>query len=110
MANPKFLLEKISDTEYKFILIKPDGTALLTSEPYNDKHSCERGTELVKQNAWSDEVFELRKSPRDHHYYNFKVADNELVATSEMYIEQSERDKNIDEVREFAPEAEIEER
>lgn len=107
MDRAKYLLNQIGETEFQFTLIKPDGEILLTSVAYTDKTTCERAIKLIKENAGSEEIYDKKKSPRDHYYFDVKLANNELVATSNAFVDKEELNKNIEEVIKYAREAEV---
>lgn len=60
MANePRFVLAKASNGQYKFVLKAPNGEVIATSETYSSKAGAENGIESVKKNAPIAEVIDI---------------------------------------------------
>lgn len=110
MANAKFILEKAGTTEYKFLFVGPDNQILLSSDLYSDRLSCERAVALVKQNARSPKSYNMKSTPDEQLFYIFRTVEKESIATSGFFVEEEERQANIEQVKEFAPDAPLEEK
>ncbi|MBO9577633.1 MAG: YegP family protein [Microbacteriaceae bacterium] len=51
MANPKFVISKAANGEYKFVLKAGNGEIIAQSETYKAKASAENGIESIRKNA-----------------------------------------------------------
>lgn len=110
MSGAKFILEKTGSTEYRFMFVGPNNQILMSSDLYSDRLSCERAIRLVKDNAASPKSYNLKSTPDSLFFYIFRTSEKEVVATSEFFIEESERLGNIDMVKKHAPSAPVEEK
>ena len=55
------------------------------------------------------EMFKIRKSVEGQYYFTLHAANNEIIATSEMYESKQGCENGIESVRQFAPTAPVEE-
>ena len=107
MNNPKYVVFLGKDKQYYFHLNAANGEIILQSEGYTQKHNCVIGIASVKTNSPNDERYQ-RKTARDGSpYFNLTAANGEIIGTSEMYSSVQMRDNGIESVKNYAPDAPI---
>lgn len=103
----KFIIRKMSNGQYWWILKAFNGETLLTSEAYNTKQNCQNGITSSKISV-ADTNFRRLKSVRNEPYFTQNSNNNQVLGTSEMYSSTYNRDNGIDAVKRYAPNAIIE--
>lgn len=101
----KFEILKRKNGEFQFNLKAGNGQVILTSEGYTTKDSCKKGIESVKKNSQMDERFEKLQAKDGKPYFTLKATNGQVIGTSEMYENTSNRDKGIESVKKNAPDA-----
>lgn len=104
----KFEIKKRINGEFQFNLKAANGQIILTSEGYTTKSGCQNGINSVKNNAPLDSRYDRRTATNGKSYFNLKAANGEIIGTSQMYENASNRDNGIESVKTNAPTAEIE--
>jgi uncharacterized protein YegP (UPF0339 family) len=103
----KFELRKSSNGQYHFKLKASNGEPLLSSEMYGSKSGAENGIESVKKNAPLEACYECKISTNWQPYFVLKAANNEPIGTSLIYASATARDKGIESVKVYAPNAQV---
>lgn len=103
----KFEIKKRINGEFQFNLKAANGQIILTSEGYTTKSGCQNGINSVKNNAPLDSRYDRRTATNGKSYFNLKAANGEIIGTSQMYENASNRDNGIESVKTNAPTAEI---
>ena len=103
----KFEIKKRINGEFQFNLKAVNGQIILTSEGYTTKSGCQNGINSVKNNAPLDSRYDRRTATNGKSYFNLKAANGEIIGTSQMYENASNRDNGIESVKTNAPTAEI---
>lgn len=103
----KFEIKKRINGEFQFNLKAANGQIILTSEGYTTKSGCQNGINSVKNNAPLDSRYDRRTATNGKSYFNLKAANGEIIGTSQMYENVSNRDNGIESVKTNAPTAEI---
>ena len=108
MPNPKFQIYSDTNDQYYFRLLNESGEIILQSEGYSAKFSCENGIRSVKTEAVNQARFENKTTPSGRPYFILKAANYEIIAVSETYSNESNRDIGIASVMANAPIAPVE--
>ena len=108
MPNPKFQIYSDTHDQYYFRLLNESGEIILQSEGYSAKFSCENGIRSVKTEAVNQARFENKTTPSGRPYFILKAANYEIIASSETYSNESNRDIGIASVMANAPIAPVE--
>lgn len=109
MKYPKFVIKRSSNDQYYFNLWSKDEEIVLKSEMYTAKQNCKNGIESVKTNAPDDKNYEKRISENSKYYFVLKSPNNgQVIGTSNLFSNSSDRDKSIERVKIDAPKAETE--
>lgn len=91
----KFILSKSSDGQFRFVLKAANAETILTSELYTSKSAARNGIEAVQKNCVVERRYERRVSANGKHYFNLKAANHRVIATSQMYASEQNRDQGI---------------
>ena len=108
MNHPKFIIHLAKNKKYFFRLTAPNGQNILGSEAYTTKDGCQNGIESIKQHAPDDDNYNRLEAKSGEFYFTLQAANNQVIATSEMYTSKQGRDNGIESVQTNAPEAPVE--
>ena len=103
----KFVITKRTNGEFQFNLKADSGYSILSSEGYTTKANCENGIESVRKNSQDDSRFNSKTSSNGKAYFNLMATNGQIIATSEMYENETNRDNGIASVKSNAPHATI---
>jgi len=103
----KFEITKRKNGEFQYNLKATNGEIILTSEGYAAKASCLKGIASVKKNSADDQRFDKKMSKNNKPFFTLKAKNGQVIGTSEMYENESTRDKGIASVKKNAPSANI---
>lgn len=103
----RFEITKRKNDEFQFNLKASNGEIILSSEGYVAKASCMKGIASVKKNGTDDQRFEKRVSKNGKPFFSLKAQNGQVIGTSEMYENETTRDKGIASVKKNAPIAQI---
>lgn len=103
----KFVITKRTNGEFQFNLKAGNGQAILSSEGYTTKTSCENGIASVRTNSKDDNKFDRKTLSNGKPYFNLKATNGQIIGTSEMYESEASRDNDIESVKTNAPEATV---
>lgn len=95
--------------EFRFRLKAKNGQAILASEGYKAKTSCQNGIESVKKNSQDDARFERNETTNGKFKFNLKATNGQVIGTSEIYESKAAMENGIESVKKNAPEAEVKE-
>jgi len=95
MPNPKFQIYSDASDQYHFRLLDENGEIVLQSEVYSAKSSCENGIASAKMNAVNQARFENKTTQGGRPYFVLKADNHEIIAASETYSSESNRDIGI---------------
>jgi len=104
----KFVISKRSNGEFQFNLKAGNGQVILTSEGYKDRAGCTNGIESVKKNAPDDARYERKTAANGKFHFNLKAGNNQVIGSSQMYVDEAGRDNGIASVKANAPTATVE--
>ena len=93
--------------EYRFRLKAANGQAILASEGYKAKASCENGINSVRKNSADDSRFERLTTKSGNPYFNLKATNGQVIGTSEKYNSVSAMENGIASVQKNAPDAKV---
>jgi len=106
--NSKFVLfQSEENNQFYFRFIDLNGRNVLRSEGYTTKQNCQKGIESVKTHAPADKNYERLKATDGRYYYNHKAENNEVIATSNFYVNVQDRKSSIYLVKSEAPSAQV---
>jgi uncharacterized protein YegP (UPF0339 family) len=109
MKFPQFIIKKSTNDQFYFNLWSKDEDIVLKSEMYTTKQNCKNGIESVKTNAPLDKNYDRKTSDNSKYYFVLKSQNNgQVIGTSNMYSNTSNRDTAIERVKIDAPIAETE--
>jgi uncharacterized protein YegP (UPF0339 family) len=109
MKFPKFIIKKSTNDQFYFNLWSKDEAIVLKSEMYTTKQNCKNGIESVKNNASLDKNYDRKTSDNSKYYFVLKSQNNgQIIGTSNMYPNASDRDSAIERVKIDATIAETE--
>ena len=103
----KFEVSQRVNGEFQFNLKADNGKVILTSEGYKAKASAYNGVESVRKNAPDAERYDVMESKDGQCYFTLKAGNNEVIGTSEMYVNFDNANEGIARVKELAPTAEL---
>lgn len=109
MKFPKFIIKKSTNDQFYFNLWSKDENIVLKSEMYTSKQNCKNGIESIKNNALPDKNYDRKTSDNSKYFFVLKSQNNgQIIGTSNMYSNSSDRDSAIERVKIDAPIAETE--
>lgn len=103
----KFEITKRKNGEFQFNLKAGNGEIILSSEGYVTKDNCKKGIASVMKNGPLDERYDKLTAKNGKPYFNLKATNGQIIGTSEMYANESGRDKGIESVKKNSPGATI---
>ena len=95
--------------EYEFSLYAGNGQEILYSEPYMTKAGCENAIESTRRNSLREEAFEKKITSNGKFYFWLKAQNGQIMATSNYYESENQRDNGIELVKKYAPDTKIKE-
>ena len=93
--DPCLELSKASDGQFRFVLKGDHGQALLVSELYRTKQSAQGGIAALQKNCPSDAHYEKKVASNGKFFFNLKAANHQVIANSQMYTTEQDRDAAI---------------
>jgi len=81
------------------------GGNLLRGERYVSKALALKRIDSVRRNAALEEHYQRKISPSGHPYFILRGANNDILATSELYTSRAAREEGIEAVRASAAQA-----
>ncbi len=95
-GGAKFSTFTGNDGDTYFNLRAGNGEIILQSEGYEDKSGALSGIESVRENARDVEMYDVIELDNGQAYFNLLAANNEIIATSEVYASLSNAERAID--------------
>lgn len=102
------LFRSPKDEQFYWNLMAPNNKIILQSEGYKNKQGAENGIESVRENSPIDGRYERLDSKDDKYYFVLKAKNGEPIGHSETYEKKANREKGIEAVKRYAPEAPVE--
>ncbi len=87
------------DGQHYFHLLAGNGEKVLQSEGYTSLAGAENGVEAIRSTAVDSKHFKLLQASNGEYYFNVVANNNEIVATSELYISKSNATRAITTVK-----------
>lgn len=103
----KFVITKRSNGAFQFSLKADNGQAILSSEGYATRASCDNGIESIRKNSIDDGRFDRLTAKNGKAYFNLKAGNGQIIGTSELYESEAGRDNGIESVKKNAPGASV---
>lgn len=92
---------------FTFIYVNAEGKTIVKSENYAQKASAKNGIESVRKNCQDDARYELKESSNGKAFFNIKSTNGQIVGTSALFENETERSAAIAELKADSPTAEI---
>ena len=103
----KFEIYKDKREEFRFRLKASNGQAILASQGYKTKASCNNGIESVRKNSLESAKFEKLESKNGKPFFNLKSTNGQVVGSSQLYSSNSSMKNGIASVMKNARDAKI---
>ncbi|MEN8178833.1 MAG: YegP family protein [Pseudomonadota bacterium] len=98
------ILKKSDAAEpFTFAFLNNDGKSVLRSENYKAKSSATNGIASVKKNCVDDARYEMKEAKNGKLFFNLKSTNGQIVATSAMFDNASDRGACIAELKSQGP-------
>ena len=94
---------------FSFIFVNAEGKTIVKSENYAQKASAKNGIESVKKNCQDDDRYELKESSNGKPFFNIKSTNGQIVGTSALFSNETERSAAIAELKANSTDAEVSE-
>ena len=105
----KFVIKTGKDGQSYFTLKASNGQAILQSEGYKTRKSCENGIESVRKNSQDESRFECLTAKNGRTYFVLKAGNGQEIGRSQMYKSDSGCRNGMKSVAANAPGAAVEE-
>lgn len=93
--------------QYYFNLKASNGQKILASEGYVYRTSCVDGIQSVRNNAPIELRYSRKIASNGQYYFTLHGANGEVIGTSENYVSPQGRDGGIEDVKRYAPYADL---
>lgn len=93
-----------ADGDYYFRFVAANGEILLRSEGYTTRQGADNGIDSVVANAPDTRNVDVRQAVDGQWYFTVKAANEEIIATSEMYVSKFNAERGARTVRALARE------
>lgn len=103
----KFTIFTGSNGQYYFNLKASNGQVILTSEGYVYRSSCVDGIQSVRTNAPIEQRYGRKIANNGQYYFILNGANGQVIGTSETYVTPQGRDGGIEDVKRYAPLADV---
>lgn len=104
----KFELKRGINNRFNFSFKVANGQTILNSEPYLGRLGAKSGIELVRSSATNDSNYERKVSHKNEPYFVLKMANGQIIGTSEKYSSILAMEERIASLKANAPNAETE--
>ena len=94
---------------FSFIFVNAEGKTIVKSENYAQKASAKNGIESVKKNCQDDARCEMKESSNGKPFFNIKSTNGQIVGTSALFANETERSAAIAELKADSSDAEVSE-
>jgi hypothetical protein len=98
MGIPQFEIINGKNSLFQWRLLGPDGAIVLTSQGFSSKDDAIVAVRTVKENVQFGERYEMR-AENGKCRFNLKSAGHQVVATSDLFEKEEDREKAITIVR-----------
>lgn len=103
----KFQIYYDKTGEYRFRLRNQEDSIILVSESYKQKASAIKAIESIRNNAVVDKHYEIKTSSNDMFMFNLKAGNGQVIGTSKLYRTEALREEALEQVRNLAPIASV---
>ncbi|MCW8927037.1 MAG: YegP family protein [Xanthomonadales bacterium] len=103
----KFELYKDKSGDFRFRLLAANGQAILASEGYKSKASCNNGIASVQKNCGNPDMFVKKQTAGGKFRFNLVAANSQVIGTSQNYASESGCNNGMKSVANSAPGAAI---
>ena len=103
----KFEITTRKNGEFQFNLKATNGQVILTSQGYATKATCLNGVESVKKNSQDQARFDKKVASDGSPFFNLVASNGQIIGSSQMYSNETNRDNGIASVMNNAPDAEV---
>lgn len=110
MKTGKFIVSNRRNGEFQFSLKDQSGHELLASEGFNSKAACTAIIHLIKKQSTADFIYDCQTTNKGEFYFDLLTANGYLISRSGNHNSREQRDAAIEEVRQLALEADIDDR
>ncbi|MFO0741019.1 MAG: YegP family protein [Labilithrix sp.] len=93
-----------ADGDYYFRFVAANGEILLRSEGYTTRQGADNGIDSVVANAPDTRNVDVLQAADGQWYFTVKAANEEIIATSEMYVSKFNAERGARTVRALARE------
>lgn len=103
----KFECYKDKAGEFRFRLKASNGQAILSSEGYKAKASCNNGIASVQKNCGNPDAFVKKQTPSGKFRFSLVATNGQVIGTSQNYASESGCNNGMKSVANSAPGAAI---
>ena len=104
----KFILVQKTNGTYQFSLRADSGRAILISNEYSCRESCETGISSVRECSLDEKNFQLLNFTETDFYFKLQDGNGQTIGASDIYKSKLACKQDIIAVHKFAAKAEIE--
>ena len=97
--NGWFELQRSSDDQFHFVLKAGNAEVILGSERYTTRAAAENGIASVRANSADDARYERKTASDGRYHFNLKVANHQVIGSSQLYASQAAREAGINSVK-----------
>ena len=88
-------LTKTDKGQFSFVLKAGNNEVILRSEQYDAKSSASNGIASVQKNSPDDARYARETAKDGRTFFNLKAGNHQIIATSQLYKDESGRDNGI---------------
>lgn len=103
----KFEIYKDKSGGFRFRLKAANGQAILASESYKSKTSCNNGIASVQKNCGNPDAFVKKQTPSGKFRFNLVATNGQVIGTSQNYASESGCNNGMKSVGRSAPGAAV---
>ena len=103
----KFELYKDKSGSFRFRLKAANGQAILASEGYKSKASCNNGIASVQKNCGNPDLFVKKQTASGKFRFNLMATNGQVIGTSQNYASESGCNNGMKSVANSAPGATV---
>ncbi len=105
----KFKVQSVDNSRYYYALVSDNDKIMLKSDDYYEMQGVINLIASIKESACVNERF-IRKTNHNGKCYFVMVGENyEIIGLSNLFYSEDQMERNIDYIRNFAPDAPISE-
>ncbi len=104
----KFIIVQKTNGSFQFSLRADSGRAILISNEYSNRESCERGISTVREYSLNEQNFQLLNFTEADFYFKLQDGNGQTIGSSDIYKSKLACRQDIIAVHKLAEKAEIE--